>query len=134
PHRSVAESRFRDEGFFYELAVLLERLNPVVLAVADIDRTIFRDRDTAHRAKLFRRRRIRIVGAEAGVIRLLAVSAPVTFVGSGVGVEDDDAAIDKSVGDIDLIGRRIDSGAGVTVQPCLAVTALNLARAPDLQQ
>src|SRR5262249_40372492 len=98
PHRPVAEGRLRDERFFHKLAVLLKHLDSIVLAVAYIDQTILRDRGAAYRSKLFCRRRIRIVRAEARVIGLLAVSAPVALVGAGVAIEDDDAVIAESIG------------------------------------
>src|SRR5215510_10655686 len=134
PRRPVAEGSLRDERFFHKLAVLLKHLDSIVLAVADIDQTILRDRGAAYRAKLFCRGRIRIVRAEARVIGLLAVGAPVALVGAGVGVEDDDAVIAESIGGVDLVGRRIDSDAGRPVQPRFAIAAFDLARVSDLQQ
>ena len=40
PHRSVAGGRLRDERFLHELAVLLEHLDAIVLAIADIDHAV----------------------------------------------------------------------------------------------
>src|SRR5262245_792635 len=134
PNRPVPESRLRDESFFHKFAVLLKHLDSIVLAVADIDQIILRYRGAAYRAKLFCRGRIRIVRAEARVIGLFAVSAPVPLVCAGVGVEDDDAVIAESVGDVGLVGRRIDSDAGRPVQPRFAIAALDIARASDLRQ
>src|SRR5262249_35866758 len=131
PHRPVAEGRLRDERFFHKLAVLLKHLDSIVQAIAAIDQTILRNRVAAYRAKLFWRRRMRIVRAEARVIGLLAVSAPVALVGAGVAIEDDDAVIAESIGDVDLVGRRINSDAGRPVQPRFAIAALDLARASD---
>src|SRR5712692_1555274 len=37
PHRPVPQSAFRYERFSYKLAVPLEHLDPIVLAVADVD-------------------------------------------------------------------------------------------------
>src|SRR5712692_4694099 len=37
PHRPVPQGAFRYERFFYKPAVLLEHLDPIVLAVADVD-------------------------------------------------------------------------------------------------
>src|SRR5215813_3380654 len=45
PHRPVAEGCLRDEPFFHKLAVLLEHLDSIVLAVADIDQTILRSEE-----------------------------------------------------------------------------------------
>src|SRR5262245_24774858 len=132
PHRSVAESRFRDESLFHEFAVFLKHLDPVILAVADIDQTILRDCGAVHCAKLFCRGGIRIISPETGVIGFLAVSAPVSLVRAGVGVEDDDAVIAGSIGYVDLVSRRINSDAGRPVQSRFAITALDLARASDL--
>src|SRR5262249_62341262 len=110
----------------------LKHRDPVILAGADIDQTILRDCGAAHRAKLFCRGSVRIVRAEIGVVWLLAVSAPVSLVGAGVAVEDDDAVIAESIGDVDLVGRGINSDAGRPVQPRLTFAVLDLARAADL--
>src|SRR5215510_13711333 len=123
PHRPVAGGGLRDERFFHKLAVLLKDLDSIVLAVADIDQTILRDCGAAYIAKLFCRGRIRIVRPEARVIRLLTVSAPVPLVCAGVGVEDDNAVIAESIGDVDLVSRGIDSDTGRPVQPRFAIAA-----------
>src|SRR5262249_61098602 len=114
--------------------VLLENLDPVVLSVADIDQAILRHCRTAHGAELFRCRGTRIVRAETGIIGFFAVCAPVPFVGAGGSVEYDYPVIAEAVGHVDLIGRRIDSDTGGPVEPRLALAALDLARASDLQQ
>jgi len=64
PDRSLTQCSLRYELFFDEFPVLLEHLNTIVLPVADINQPIPGNSDAAHGAKLFRRRSIRIVGAE----------------------------------------------------------------------
>ena len=60
---TTARRLLRDEGFLHELAVLLEHLDAVVRAVADVDHAVLRDLDAGDVAELPRRRRVRIVGA-----------------------------------------------------------------------
>ena len=45
------------------------------------------------------------------VVGLQAVPSPVPLVGAGVRVEDDDPLVDVSVGDVDLVGRRVEIDA-----------------------
>ena len=52
-----ARVSFETNRFFHERAVLLEDLDAVVLAVADVDHAVARDRHAAHGPKLFGRRR-----------------------------------------------------------------------------
>src|SRR5205823_6523428 len=84
-------------------------------------------------AELTGRRGVRIVRSAAGGRRLLAVRAPVTFVRAAVRVEHDDAVI-AAVGDVDLVGRIVDSDRGGTIQRRLTVGSVHLARRADLQQ
>src|SRR5262249_6908689 len=48
PHRSVHRRRLRDDAFLDERAVFLEDLEAIVLAIADVDLTVFRERNAAH--------------------------------------------------------------------------------------
>src|SRR5690348_4936475 len=45
---------------------------------------------------------------KVAIVRPLAVGSPVSFVRTGGGVEYDDAMVDVTVGDVQLIGRRVD--------------------------
>ena len=72
---------FAIERFLHELAVRPKYLHAVGLAVAYINETVVRALDAVHRvAELLRRRRVRIVVAEIGIIGLVAVRAPVAFI------------------------------------------------------
>src|SRR4029079_15421673 len=93
PHRTVAGCGLRDERLLDELAVLLEYLDAVVLAIADVHGPVLRHLHAAHRAELPGRRRARIVRRRLGLARLLAVRAPAAFECAGRRIEDDDAAI-----------------------------------------
>ena len=59
-------------------------------------------------AELLRGRRIGIVRAEIGIVGLVAVSAPMALVLSGLSVIDDHAVVAVTVGDIEFIRRFID--------------------------
>ena len=87
----------------------LEYLDTIVHAVADIEQAIVRELRAVHRAaELLIDRRVRIVIAGVGVVRLVAIGAPMPLVLAGVGVEHDDAFVAVAVGDVQLIGFRID--------------------------
>ena len=73
-------------------------------AVADVDEAVVRQLGAVHRgAELLRRRRVGIVAAEVGVVRLVAVGAPVALELAGVGVDDGDALVAVAVGDVGLV-------------------------------
>ena len=74
------------------------------------------------------------VRARIGVVRLLAVRAPVALVRAGVGVEHDDAAVAVAVGDVHLVGGEIDFRFGRAIEVRRVGVALALAFATDLQQ
>ena len=56
------------------------------------------------------------------------------LVGAGLGIEDDDAAVAVAVGDVDLVGRRIDLDIRRAAEPVGVVAAAGLALLADLQQ
>src|SRR4051794_24401588 len=75
PHRAIAERVLLIEPFGHEAAVLLEHLDTVVDAVADIDKAVIGDLDAMHGiAELLRHRRFRIIDGLLVVVRRLAVS------------------------------------------------------------
>ena len=123
------------ERLLHERAVRLEHLQAVVGAVAHIDQPVVRALDAVHRvAELLRGRRVRIVGTEIGVVRLVAVGAPVALHLAGVGVEHGDALVAIAVGDIGLVGLRIDPDLGDAAEILQIVAAAVLAEVADLQQ
>ena len=85
-------------------------------------------------AELLRDGRIRVVVAEIGVVRLVAVGAPMPLVLAGVGVEDDDAVVAVAVGDVELIGLGIDKHLGGQPEVLGVVAAFALAGLADLHQ
>ena len=103
-HDAVAERVLRNLRFLHERAVLAEHLNAIVGAVAHIHQPVVGDLRAVHRAEHLGYRRRRIVRAGIGVVRLLAVRAPMPLVRAGVGVEHDHAAIAVAVGDVHFVG------------------------------
>ena len=125
-----AERVLGEERFLHELAVRREDLHAVVGAVADVDEAVVRALDAVHRiAELLRGRRLRVVVAEVGVVRLVAVGAPVALHLAGVGVEHGDALVAVAVGDVGLVGLRIDPDLGDAAEILQIVAAAVLAEA-----
>ena len=135
PGRARGQRVLGEERLLHELAVRLEHLQAVVGAVADIDEPVVRTLDAVHRvAELLRRRRLGIVGAEVGVVRLVAVGAPVALHLAGVGVEHRHALVAVAVRHVGLVGLRIDPDLGDAAEILLIVAAGVLAGVADLQQ
>ncbi len=68
------------------------------------------------------------------VVGRVAVPAPVSFVLSGVCVIHDDAFVQVPVGDVDLVGSRIEVDIGRIAQVCRMVTAAGLAELAQLEE
>ena len=85
-------------------------------------------------AKLLRGRAVRIVGAEVRVVGFVAVSAPMPFVFAGVGVEHDHAMVAVAIGDVQLVGLRIDESLGRQPDIFDIVAAFAVGGLADLQQ
>ena len=135
PDRSRAARVLGVERLLHELAVRLEDLQPVVGAVAHVDEPVVRALDAVHRvAELLRGRRRGIVRAEVGVVRLVAVGAPVALHLAGVGVEHGDALVEIAVRDIGFVGFRIDPDLGDAAEILQVVAAAVLAEVADLHQ
>src|SRR6266576_1381926 len=106
---AITESSCGNESFFDESTVLLEYLDAVVGAVADVEQALIRKLGAVDWiAELLGGRRIGVVRPEIGVVRLFAVSAPVALVLSGLRIVDDYAVIAIAVGDIQFIGSLVD--------------------------
>src|SRR5262249_11768022 len=67
--------------------------------------------------ELLRRRAGRIVRRLLAIVPRLAIGAPMSLVSAGVGIEYDDAMVAVAVGDVNLVGRRIDFSIGRSTQP-----------------
>ena len=63
-------------------------------------------------AELLSGRRRRVIGAEVGVVRLVAIRTPVALHLPGIGIDHGDPLIQVAVGDIRLIGLGIDPDLG----------------------
>ena len=74
-------------------------------------------------AELLRGRRLGLVGTEVRVIGLVAVGAPVAFQLPGVGVDDRDALVQVAVGEIRLVGCRVDEDLRDAAECHLVVAA-----------
>src|SRR4030088_1730782 len=111
PHRAVAERVLLEEPLLHKGAVLLEHLDPIVDAVADVNQAVIGDLHAMHGVcDLLRHRRRGIVRRLLVVVRRLAVGAPMPLVGAGGGIEHDDAAVAVAIGDIDFVGVLVYSG------------------------
>ncbi len=64
-------------------------------------------------AELLRQRGIGAVGAEGGVLRLVAEEAPVALDGAAVHVEHGDSLVAVAVGDGFFVGRRVEGDPGL---------------------
>ena len=131
--RSRENRSLGDEDFLDERAVLLEHLHAVVRAVADIHQPIVGNRHRVRRAELLGGRRIRLVRTDVRILRAVAVRAPHSFEGAGVGVEHDDAPVPVAVGDVHLIGRRVQLHVGRPVHVLGVVVPSTLTLMADLQ-
>src|SRR5258706_2981139 len=135
PGRARSEGLLGIEPFLHELAVRLEYLHAVGLAVAHVDKTVVRALDAVHRvAELLRRRRLRVVVAHGGVVGLVAVRAPVTLHLAGIGVDHGDAFVGVAVGDVGFVGLGIDPDLGHPPEVLEVVAAAALAVAAELHQ
>src|SRR5262245_45480475 len=83
-------------------------------------------------SKLLRRRIRRIVCRHWSIAGHLAIRAPMTFVGAGFGVEDDDAPVAIAVGYIDLMRGLVHVDVGWAAEILLVVAAPVLSGFADL--
>src|SRR6266571_2622928 len=135
PYRSFAEAALREERLLDELAVRPEHLQPVVHAVADVQQVVVGEVGAVHRvAELLGRRRVRIVAAEVGVVRLVAVRAPVARHLAGIGVEHRHSLVAVAVCDVRLVGLRIDPDLGHPAEIPEIVAAFAADETTDLHQ
>src|SRR5207248_5530108 len=113
PHRTVAERVLLVEPFLDEGAVLLEHLDAVLGAIADIDEAVIGDFHAVHGiAELLLRRRLGIIRRLLVIIGRIAVGAPVPLIGARRSVVDNNAAIAVAVGDVEFVDRLVDRGLG----------------------
>src|SRR5713101_8344726 len=135
PGRARSERLLGIEPFLHELAVRLEYLHAVALAVAHVDETVVRALDAMHRvAELLSGRRLRVVVAHGSVVRLVAVRAPVALHLAGIGVDHGHAFVEVAVGDIGFVGLGIDPDLGHPSEVLQVVAAGVLAIAAQLHQ
>src|SRR6185436_16750 len=117
-----------------EGAVGLEDLDAVVDAVGDVYESVLRERHVMRQAELLRQRRVRIVGTEVLVVRLVSVSAPHAFEGERLGVDHDDAAVAIAIRDIELVVGGIDREVGGAAKVLRVGAAAALALTAELRQ
>ena len=114
---AVAEGVAVSEEFADESPVLLEHLNPVVQAVADVDEAIARHCHTVNRrAELLSERCVGVVRTGIDVVRHVAVGAPVALVLPRGRVDDDDAPVLVAIGNVELVGRAVQVHLGWTTE------------------
>ena len=121
--------------FLDERPVRFEHLNAVVHAVANIQQAVVRKFGAMHRiAELLRRAAHLDYRGPGSYRRACAVGAPVAFVRAGLGVEHDDALVAVAVGDIQLVGLRIDEDLSRQPEILGVVAAIARAGLADLHQ
>src|SRR5581483_10327775 len=113
PDRSVGAGPFRDGGFLHELAVLLEHLDAIVLAIADVHHAVPADLDARDD------------------LEVAAVALPGALERAAVRVEHRDAHV-AVIGDVELVRALVDRHAERTVEVRLA-RRVGLAGLPDLR-
>src|SRR5207302_4866510 len=113
----------------------LEDLDAIVGAIANVKQAVHGKLGAMHGiAELLRRRTIRIVGTKVRIIRFVSVCAPMPFVLSSVGVEDDHAMIAIAIRDVDFIGLLVDKNLRRPAQILDVVAAFALAGLADLHE
>src|SRR5205807_335082 len=109
PHRAGRERVPGVKRLLHERTVRPEYLNAIVGAVAHIDQPVVRAFDAMYRvAELLSGWRLRIVWPEIGIVRLVAVRAPVTLHPTGVGAEHSHSLVEIAVSDVSLVRFRVD--------------------------
>src|SRR5712692_5642268 len=135
PGRARSERLLGIEPFLHELAVRLEYLHAVALAVAHVDQAVVRALDAMHRvAELLGGRRFRVVVPHGSVVRLVAVRTPVALHLSGIGVDHGDAFVEITVGDVGFVGLGIDPDLGHPPEVHEVVAAAVLSIVAELHQ
>src|SRR5260370_16397396 len=99
PNGPVTQRSLFDDLLLDEGAVLLEYLDAIVRPIANVEQTVVSELGAVHRiAELLIYGRVRIVNAGIGVVRLMTIGAPMSFVLTGVSVKHDDAPVAISIG------------------------------------
>ena len=100
----------RDERFLHERAVGPEHLQPIARAIADVEQAVVRQhrRSAPGCGTACAGGAAGSYGPQVVVVRLVAVRAPVPLHLAGVGVEHRDALVEIAVGDVGLVGLRVD--------------------------
>ena len=110
-------------------------MNAIVYAIADIQQAVVGKISAMDGvAELLRQRRVRTVRAQVGIVRLMTVSPPITFVGPRIGVEHNNAMVAVSVGDVNFIGLRIDENLRGQPEILDIIAAFASAGFPDRHQ
>jgi hypothetical protein len=126
-----------DEGFLHERSVELEHLQPVIGAVGYIDQAVVGNGDAVHWRIEKRGRRTGDDLVARGIFqvhRLSSVGSPMTLVGTGVRIKNDNPAIGVAVGHEKLVRFRIDEHCGGLAEIFGVIAAFALSAVADLQQ
>ena len=114
PRRAIAQCIARDKELLDEVTALLEHLDTIVHAVANVDQTVIGDTHTVHWVSKLRRWRVsgRDVGPQIRVVRHTPVGAPVPLVLAGGRIYDQHALVLIAVGNVGLVRDRVDFDVG----------------------
>src|SRR5215813_5851397 len=85
-------------------------------------------------AELFGKRSVRIVATEVGVVGFVAIRAPIAFELAGVSVNHGHAFVEVAVGDVGLVGLRVNEDFGDSTESLRVVAAAVLALMAELRE
>ena len=121
-----------NEALHQVLAVLAEHLDAIAAPVRHVEQAILGPHQPVHGGVLLRWRcRVHRIGVPLGIVRPLAVGAPMTLVGARRGIEYDHALVDVAVGNEQLIGLGLDVEIRRPAQVRRVVASLVHARLAD---
>src|SRR5262249_41299597 len=123
-----------DEPFFEEFAVQRERLNAIVRAIRYIHDAVVGNLNSVRGVELLWSRTGLLASFGGLVVRLVAVSTPVTLVATGSCIEHDDAPVAITVGNKHFVRLVIHGDAGGPAQMRRVVTIDANTAPADLQQ
>ena len=135
PRRATTQGSGRDDQLPHERAIRSKHLNPVVRPVADVHEPVVRRLGAVDGiAELLRGLVAGVIETDVGVVRLVAVGSPIPLQLAGVHVDDGDALVAVSIGDVRFVGVRVEGDLGHSAEVLGIVAAPARAGTTDLHQ